>query len=321
MNEIYLNVEIYNDTNKNKMCSYNSSYNEVLISNPDDFQLSVIRFAIPSDALPIFFFEEFKYYVTLTYNNLDYSELVYYSGNTTVNNIKYVFYIQDFLTQVNISLLSAFNALKFANPAAPPTAAPYIIYDDSNNLFKLYCQQSYLNNVKIFMNQFLFSFFCNFNSIHYGQGNANYKDYEIIISDNKNNVDNINGLYWFNSNSLSYWFSLRNIVFFCDGLKVGGENSPSNQTNNISSSSSTDLISVPILTDFQPYYDFNDIKCHYFQYQPSIYRFYDIYTTTDIRNLNIIVKWQDKKGRLFDLYLSPGQIASIKILFKRKFKI
>lgn len=329
MNVQYLNVEIYNDTNNKKPCVYNNTYNDIVLYNPDDYQLSVIRFCLPSNTLPLFEFKENTYFITLDYLNVGFSQVVQYSGNTQENGYKFVYYVQDFITQINQAFLNSFNALKVAYPAAPPTQPPYITYDAITQLFTLWCQQLYLGNVKIFMNDYLYQFFNTFNSIHYGINNPNYKDYEIIITDNKNNIS---GSYYFftqEAKSLAYWFDLRNIVFFVNGLKITGEETPSSKAtnnnlvsvNNVSNlNNSSDISTVPILTDFQPYFNY-DIRADYLQYQPNIYRYYDILTTEPIRNLNLIVKWENKKGEFYNIYLSPGQIISIKIMFKKKFLI
>lgn len=329
MNDQYLNIEIYNDTNTKKKCDYKNTYNDIILSDPSLYKLAVIRFCLPSNVIPLFEFQDNAYVVTLEYNLTNFSQFVIYSGNTIEDGHKFVYYVQDFINQINNALSISFNLLKVAYPLAPPTEAPYITYDANTQLFTLWCQQSFLNNIKIFMNYDLYHFFNTFNSVHYGINNINYKDYEIIISNNKNNI---NGSYFFftqEAKSLAYWWDLRNIVFFIDGMSLNGESTPSskdflNQFVNVSNisnnSSSSDLSSVPILTDFQPYFSY-DIRSDYLQYSPNIYRFYNILSNQAIRYINLSIQWENKRGQFFNIYLSPKQIISVKILFQQKFLI
>ena len=75
----------------------------------------------------------------------------------------------------------------------------------------------------------------------------------------------------------------------------------------------------PIITDFVvPISALNSFKPD-ITYTPSgEYRLVDMYGTTPVSNLNLILYWKDKYSQLHPFYLASGQSASVKLMFRRK---
>ena len=60
--------------------------------------------------------------------------------NNPSNNI-YTF--QQFIDSINTALQTSFTNLKTAFPVAPPTEAPFIVFNHETDIFSLYTQQLY----------------------------------------------------------------------------------------------------------------------------------------------------------------------------------
>ena len=252
---------------------------------------------------------------------------VVYSGNTPINGVQAVYHYQDFITQINLCFQTASAAMIAMFPGAP-TPPPYMTFDAITQLCTIWVTSSYLSNVRMFFNSYLYSFFNNFNVISNGFGNLNKKDFEIILSDNKNNFDTITGKYFFTQEypALYFWNDLRNIVFVSD-LEVENEATPTNKANgltsNVANMDNIETVSImsyiSILTDFQPQNNNGTDFRSYLQYQPTIYRYYNINTTKDIKKLNLQIYFEDKTGVTYPLFIQPGEQVSIKLMFQKKY--
>jgi hypothetical protein len=75
----------------------------------------------------------------------------------------------------------------------------------------------------------------------------------------------------------------------------------------------------PIITDFEvPLTALNSYKPD-ISYTPTAeYRLVDLYGTSPVSNLNMLVYWKDKYSILHPFYLGNGCSASIKLMFRRK---
>lgn len=308
----YLNIEMYNNEDKPKLAEYSVEFKSPILDCASNYKISIIRFNIPSSSIPIFIFEDNKYYVTLTYNNINYTQVLIYSNNSPAYGLKSIYHYQDFINIINAALTSAYNTMKTSYPLAPATIAPYITFDAITQLCTIWVEKTYENNIGLFFNSSLYTFFDNFNVKYYGFNNINKKDFQIIISDNKNNSSG--SLYFFIQEypSLFYWNDLRTIIFLTN-LPIVFESNPADI--NIDQQNSN---YIPLLTDFQPINTNNGELRSYLQYQPSIYRYTDMINDDVLRKLAIRIYWQDKKGNMRPLYFSPGELISVKIMFEHK---
>ena len=81
---IYYNVRI-NPTGRDTEANYEIYKTNPILNKPSDYELSVVSFKIPSDSIPIFFFEDDYYYVTLSRNSTDQTEPLQFIQNTVPN--------------------------------------------------------------------------------------------------------------------------------------------------------------------------------------------------------------------------------------------
>lgn len=208
---IYYDIAI----NTNKISEKNAyaldTRADPIIDIPEQYTLSILRATIPSLYIPIFIFpyvwssniynptgpNTTVYSVTLSYAGNDYRSYINYVSQTSNYSITnpeyyYIFSIQWFVDLINTAFLDAFTALKTANPLAPITQAPYIIYDNVNYLFTIIVQKQYVGNVQMYMNTALFNFFETFNAKYNSLNSVNGKDIEILLYDNgSNNYESI----------------------------------------------------------------------------------------------------------------------------------
>jgi hypothetical protein len=98
---------------------------------------------------------------------------------------------------------------------------------------------------------------------------------------------------------------IKEIIFESDTIPVGAEyiQSSNNQQRRI-------------VSDFTPEQDIGSRQ--YYTYSPPIYRFYDLLASDPMYNMDIQIFISYTTGEVFPLYLQPGEVATIKFMFKKK---
>jgi hypothetical protein len=115
----YFNANYTNTDLKTIEAEFQSDSSEPIISNPSEYDMSIIRFTCPGSFLPLFIFKPQTYYVSLAYQGIvsDHSagEVKYINirdGLPTSNPLYY--YVNDynqFITAINKAYTSAYNSL------------------------------------------------------------------------------------------------------------------------------------------------------------------------------------------------------------------
>lgn len=317
---IYYNVVIDNPTKKTIPATFSEQKVKTIIEHPEQYYLSVIRFSLSGQALPIFFFENNAYWTTLTYNNVNFSTpLIYVPLNNEPNAQQYVFQYQHMVDMINTAFLTSFNAMKVAYPASPQTEAPYMVYDATTNLFSLFCQQTYddnaLNTCQIWFNNVLYYFFDNFLTFYEGEDNADHKDIRFIIKDFKNNIPVAPANYYeFKQEfvSLFNWASLKTISFKSSTIPVRTEYTPAKTIGDVSYN--------PVMIDFE--FDPSGEPALYRQFltfNPTAqYRLIDLLGRDPISNINIEITWKDQNQNEFPFEIPPLKSVSMKMIFVKK---
>lgn len=203
---------------------FQQNLDEVFITNPSEYYISVVRFSIPCQNIPIFV-PEIQSYPNTNLNNTVYSLSLEYNGftsgetfiqfisgnpnsyvspistnspNADTSSIYYwVYNFQAFIDMVNAAFQTAFMALNVSSGGLPLGAvAPYFEFDPSTQLISLVAQrlfydQTLLNPINIFMNYKLFVYFDGIEINYLGTGANMYlpngKDVQLIVKDLKNN--------------------------------------------------------------------------------------------------------------------------------------
>lgn len=208
-NIIYYNVLIPNTIRNNPStnaidCKYTETRTPPLLFNPEDWYISIIRFLVPAQLIPIFIFDApsaldpiSPYSVTLSFGGNDYQQFLQYVPldntqvipNNTTNTSEFFYYVynyNDMITYINTAFREAFARLKNDFPAVEATEPPFILYDTNTQLFSLYAQQTYGSTstpaIEIYMNSNLERFFGDgFEFEFNGNNTVNGKDNLLLI--------------------------------------------------------------------------------------------------------------------------------------------
>ncbi len=251
---VYYNISIFPDRTYNNPQEFPASFIEVrsdaIIDKPEQYHMSVIRFSVPGEAIPIFIYPHIKnsqtgiytvnnmaYSVTLSTGGNDYQTFITYVANTTEFNSTqvqyyYIYSYQAFINMINTAFATSFAALKTANPGVAATRAPYLIFNPATEIISLIFQNSYLGSINVFMNGILNLFFDNFNVILNDFNAINGKAVQFILPTSLNNCYSecpqnlvINTTAGSNIITSAGLFSINN-----DGATVSSPNIPANTT-------------------------------------------------------------------------------------------
>lgn len=120
---VYLNIVIANtSTTELQIAEYSAPRTTPLLNNPSDYYLTVQRFTVPLQQVPIFVFLDNTYSVTISYNGTDYQTiLTYVPGYTPILNPsspenRYVYSYNQFIDSINNGLGDSMTAFTAALP-------------------------------------------------------------------------------------------------------------------------------------------------------------------------------------------------------------
>lgn len=253
--------------------------------------------------------------------------------NTQQSYLYYsVYNYQDLIDMYNVAIQTAFESITTPEGAQ----APYFQFNASLERIELvaqqafYDQQSALNPIYLYINYLGIRFFIGLNVQSNGNNLSSGEDYTFIVENTYNN--------WYNPswiipnpsespkylimqgefNALTYWNDLSSVVFMSGMIPVRPELTPNinNNTTGIQGNANR----VRLVTDFIPNIgeQAGDITSKYV-YNPSAeYRIINLTSQAPLTDVDIAVKWQDANNNLFDIFLLPGQVCTIKIVFIKK---
>lgn len=232
----YLNISIpHDDSTPEKvtlpsLAQYSDNRTLDIIENPQDHYLSVVRFSIPTDEIPIDVVQpliaavpstinpplqnnpnKLKMSFTLQYNNINLQTYVEWIPQCkyNINGVDTYYYLKSYqhlidllntaLAGVYYANLGAGRPLNGSPPQVAGARAPFFVLN-SDNRISLIVHRSFDSGfvgaptIKIFMNSFMWEYFRPSFNVNYNNPNAlNGLNYEFIISNKGNsNVTNMN---------------------------------------------------------------------------------------------------------------------------------
>ncbi len=334
---VYYNIVITNNSPTFPIvATYNSSRTTALLTNPSDYYVSIVRFRVGLQQVPIFVFTDLLYSVTISNGGNDYkTSLIYvpfYSNalSPASPDNRYVYSYQQFIDSINNALSSSFVASGLAG------VAPYMTFDPVTQLCSLNASSNFHDpllsdenqTIKIWFNTELWQFFSNFEKIFNGYQDLLNKNFNIIVKPTGNNNITIpadfggpTAGYKMTQEfvSLSNWNALRNIVFLTGSIPIRAEGVPAQSPTNNNQISNNNPASayLPILTDFQISDD--GPQRNFVSYVPtSEYRLVDLVGTTPLMTIDLSAYWLDKNNNLYPIYINPLDSLSVKLLFRKK---
>lgn len=315
----YFNISITKDIENQGVGIFSENRTNPILDKSDDYEVSLIRFSIPSSNIPIFLWRD-DFSVSLTYNSVVFTTPLIFVPNSNIpSNIGRAIYdYQDFLDMINVALETAFNnfsasAVYLTIPLIDrPTEAPILVYDSTPQLISLYSQPQYSikkpTPIYIYFNTSLFTFFSAF------QNFSNELDpvlsHYFNIKDNGNNLDIINGSPYIRIsqeyNDLFLWNDFQSLIFETDNIPVNSE-LLGTQKN----------ITRQILIDFEPISQINDQSVIQFLPLTNV-KLYELISNIELRKIDIRIFWNTKDGQTYPLIINDNDRLTIKLLFKKK---
>lgn len=312
-----------------------------IIQNPSEYQVAVSRVEIPTSFLPLFFFQDGQYKVTLTYvaTGQNYQQIVVNTQPLSTSD-KAIYSVQGFLDDINTAFELAYTALVTDHPGTVDFY-PVMIFNPATQLFSLLVDPKYAtgypypnttDNVQIWMNRQLYVKFGSFNVEYTNVYNApSGKDYKFVVNDTGNN---------------QYTYTFLNTATPTKFLRIE-QDAPSHSMSDVSSiiitSNSLPLITdqfarsyggnqsfalstqgksanLPILTEFfvEPSTFQTPASTAVFLYNAALYRMYDLFGNNPIQTLDFKFYWSDRQGNLYPLQIAPGRSLNLKIVFIKK---
>jgi len=216
--KFYMTVKMgYNpDSQGISRAVYQEQLTQPIMNNPHDYYMTINKFTIPTQNIPIFIAEIQPppntdpnltiYSVTLEYNGTvsqQYVEFVTEQPNIPVPSVSsssgpkspyyFVYTYNNFITMVNKALEDAYNNLPGGGPAGGEP--PRFQFDPINERISLVAQyanydENSVNKVSIYMNQALFTYFSGLSEEYLGYNQPNGMDTRIIVRWDGNNVYN-----------------------------------------------------------------------------------------------------------------------------------
>lgn len=316
---IYYNIVINNNGESSIPAIYTEQKVKAIVEHPEQYFLSMVRFSLALQTVPIFTFKDDQYFITLSYLGVDYSFPIVYQSLNTVGfpSNRAVFSYQHMVDMINTTFETAFNAI----PVKPAGIVnpPYMTYSGQTNLFTLHTQTQYAlaGSIEIWFNNILYYFFDNFETLFNGENNASKKDFKFIIQNKFVNTETFNGqpCYFFDQEYVATFnfAELKTIVFKTSTIPVRPEFTPNlNNNGNISFD--------PIMVDFEVDPEGSSALYRgYLNYVPSAqYRLIDLVGREPLSNISITVSYKDQNQVSFPVLIAPKKSLSMKLAFVKK---
>ena len=353
---IYYDINVTNvdtATSSNPALSFSETRTHTLLNDPSKYYMSIVRFSLNTPSLPVFFpiiqsnqsnYNLTVYSVSMVYNNITVQQYIYFIPqdqsqsipNAPINNnpklqqfspYYFVYNYEYFINLINTALSACFNTLS-AQTDVSSTTAPYLKWNNELNIATLYCEQSYYsssvnsNPINLYFNNALFQLFSSFPM--YAQSSSAKNGLNYLISCNafgNANVETINNITYLlcqqEYSTTSIWSPVSSVVFTTTTMPINAEqlSAPTIYNNGVKYQSTTTTGISSVITDFEAT---DMIYTPFLAYQPSIYRYVELYGSSPLTTIDIRCFWKNKVGQLIPFYLNSGCSASLKIMFALK---
>lgn len=323
---IYIDLTKYNDQHDTAQCVFQENLTNILVSKPEDYNITIARIDLPMKSVPLFKFVDGAYQIAIGVGG----RYGTYNAQTVVfNRLKdpsdptrdYIYCIYDFFDCINTAFAAAIAAVI-------PGESCFFDYDTMGTV-SLFATSGFANpNVSITCNNDLASKFGSFDWTFYpgGYNNQPYSAWRFnVIARSLNIIDSLvpyggvtgttvpfivnNG----NGTDPGSFLEFNNLVCVC--------NFPVENEMSINGVPGSKVNYTPILTDF--IISVNDPQglAGRLVYQPELYRLISLKGATPIQS--IFIQWflRSRDGSLVPLNLVPYDNASMKILILKKGRV
>ena len=321
--DLLLTNAIQSEPNQRVACKFFLNNSQAIIKDTTDFNLSVIRFSLNTETLPIFIPKmkndsETVYSVTMEYNGFIFERFMQFTPQNTnplspdekyyVYSYQYVMYLMN--NMFNECLVGLNNLVDTSC-----NVAPKMIFDVNSQICQLKIDNekygfNETGKINIYMNSQMYGLVSSLPSsiVHLNNG----RDYQI-----NNQISDDPDLLSQEYTSVQLWNPVAKIVFTSNVLPIYETvTSPVQvyEDGHLSNNNSSYHF-MNIMTDFLA----DSLSfVPFVQYAPSIYRMLNLKPKSSVRNIDLNVYWMNRHtGVLQPLYLVPGGSCSCKLLFSK----
>lgn len=311
---IYVDVQLTNPSSHSTMIAqYSTTRSNAIVDKANDYYLTIARFEIPNNDIPLFIFKDNTYAVTMVNGGV--SSKVYLQYVTPPGNLPGAIYaVQTFLDSLNDAITTS-----CANVGILDVPKVYFSRTTQLQGIKFSDNANWLGGTTVgtwqmWMNWELFYFFQTMQV--YFLGNFDPVDgraYRILVKNNYDGNYTLGTGYNMTQETplLSLYISILNLIIATTSLPVNAE-LISLKKGDTSSTFNT-------IADFAPgqVADFSDNFTPYI-YNPAFYRLTDLVSGAPLNKLDFQVYYSDADGNVSPLYLLPSQKMTIKFAFIKK---
>lgn len=304
---VYYNFRIQPTDGKQTLAKYSENRVTPILDNPSDYELAVMRFNVPTSNIPLFFWKDNFFGITLKHNNINYFEYLQFISNTSLLNARKTIYtVQEVLDSMNQAFATAFALI----PGIVSIEAPQMLYDPITDLLTLNVEQSFITDgIEIFWNQELNPLMYSFQNYYY-EDPPSQQVFRWIIKDRGNNSSTINGQPSFlmlqDYPNTFAWSNLQSIRFETNSIPVKRELEGAQKN-----------IESLLLTDFEIIKDrYNRNSISFFPRGPV--RFTDLQSNYPMKRIDVSVFWVDTDNIIYPLVISGGDSLTMKLMFRKK---
>lgn len=341
----YLNIRILNDPDVNDNKSIPATYDETrvqdILDRPDEYELSIVRFSIPTNTIPIFLWPgDETYKISIEWRGFTASSYMTFAGQGLDLYGKAIYHYQELCDSFNVAMDNVFNIMSAQFSGALPLpdwalyakSPPRLIFDAEIYKFRVivpYETADYNNpsvganevghwgtdnpdvpnKITVYFNREVEKFLSGFQFIVDDINNGNSDTfYELVIKNNYNNIipypTDVSYVLNQTYSNISNISDFSNVIFRTT-MPIVAEFKAA-QNNEVQY----------ILTDFIPSpaeYDDSELV-----YVPQVLRYYPITTNENWRHIDVQVYWQDSTGKQYPVYILPNKSITLKIQLRKR---
>jgi len=290
--------------------------NVPILENPNDYEVAVARFTLPTNAIPIFVWKGDTYFqVTFTFASTIVKKYCVWQPSSTGGgfNERSIWVHQAFIDIVNKALLDGFTELKTLEPTCPATEPPFLTYNSRTQLLTWNMEQVYGDTTKVFFNSKLYLLMPSFRVFNDYVGGEYI--YQMISKDLGGGINStvINGKNYYSTKqefvTIGIWKDFKTIIFETDNIPIDSEYTMA-QANDYRR----------VLTDFEMVQGALQEKQIVQYYPRAEMRWYNFVSSQQMRTMDIKIYWADKLGNAYKFYVDSDFVFTLKLYMRRKIK-
>jgi hypothetical protein len=317
---IYVNLSLYNpvDSAKKIPANIDVALEKPILKKCNDYKLTILRFQCPLTSI----------YPPFSVKSQTFGVIIE-SGSTSTMQIQTLYDVDSimvFIDNIN-GLLQIAHNIVVGNNSKPP----YLYYNPETLLFYFVIPIEYYNatpHIKIFFNQTLHTYLSGFPALKFPNYANNEDWYELRIFTLPDEGYNYVPPRWTANGTArrmtseyptDFRFNQFQSVIITSNIPIRQETIPQpTQGATINTNNPYSYIStLPILTDFRSTLErYGQQNSSIIYFPTSEFRWIDLLSNGPLDRLSFNFLWQSTDQSINQIYLSPGESASLKLYFR-----